>query len=113
MKTLTFFAIAIAIASAAFAADFEAALSLPKRTENKVFRSSVKANWLPSVTSGDWNFLFDVEVQFAATKTRNAATARMVRGAKKRGDMSVRGGKKVTSSNDPSMCVQLVNFTLS
>ncbi|MFM7606475.1 MAG: DPP IV N-terminal domain-containing protein, partial [Prosthecobacter sp.] len=29
------------------AADFEAALSLAKRTENKVFRDHVQANWLP------------------------------------------------------------------
>jgi len=29
------------------AADFEAALSLAKRTENKVFRDRVQANWLP------------------------------------------------------------------
>ncbi len=29
------------------AADFEAALSFPKRTENKVFRDRVQANWLP------------------------------------------------------------------
>lgn len=37
----------LAIASAAFAADFDAALSFPKRTENKVFRDRVQANWLP------------------------------------------------------------------
>ncbi len=29
------------------AADFEAAISLPKRTKGKVFRDRVKANWLP------------------------------------------------------------------
>ena len=29
------------------AADYEATLSLPKRTENKVFRDRVKASWLP------------------------------------------------------------------
>lgn len=33
--------------TAGFAADFEAALSFPKRTENKVFRDRVQANWLP------------------------------------------------------------------
>jgi len=37
----------LVIASAAFAADFDAALSFPKRTENKVFRDRVQANWLP------------------------------------------------------------------
>jgi dipeptidyl aminopeptidase/acylaminoacyl peptidase len=37
----------LAIASAAFAADFDAALSFPKRTENKVFRDHVQPNWLP------------------------------------------------------------------
>lgn len=31
----------------AFSADFEQALTLPKRTENLVFRDRVKANWLP------------------------------------------------------------------
>jgi len=30
-----------------WAADFDAALSFPKRTENKVFRSRVNAHWLP------------------------------------------------------------------
>ena len=29
------------------APDFDRALSLPKRTENTVFRASFKANWLP------------------------------------------------------------------
>jgi dipeptidyl-peptidase 4 len=38
---LSFFCIQI------WAADFEAALSFPKRTENKVFRDRVQANWLP------------------------------------------------------------------
>lgn len=37
----------LALAASGFAADFEAALSLPKRTENKVFRDRVKPNWLP------------------------------------------------------------------
>jgi hypothetical protein len=43
MKTLLFLALGLS----AFAVDFNAALSLPKRTENKVFRDRVKANWLP------------------------------------------------------------------
>jgi hypothetical protein len=43
MKTLLFLALSLS----AFAADFDAALSFPKRTENKVFRDRVKANWLP------------------------------------------------------------------
>ena len=33
--------------TSSFAADFEAALSFPKRTENKVFRDRVQPNWLP------------------------------------------------------------------
>ncbi len=33
--------------SGAIAADFDAALSLPRRTDNLVFRDSVKARWLP------------------------------------------------------------------
>lgn len=37
----------IALTSCTCAADFEAALDLPKRTENKVFRDRVKPNWLP------------------------------------------------------------------
>jgi dipeptidyl aminopeptidase/acylaminoacyl peptidase len=37
----------LALSFSAFAADFEAALSFPKRTENKVFRDRVQANWLP------------------------------------------------------------------
>ncbi|MEQ1751574.1 MAG: DPP IV N-terminal domain-containing protein, partial [Prosthecobacter sp.] len=36
-----------AATTTAFAADIDAALSLPKRTENTVFRDRVKANWLP------------------------------------------------------------------
>jgi len=43
MKTLLFLALGLSV----FAVDFNAALSLPKRTENKVFRDRVKANWLP------------------------------------------------------------------
>jgi len=43
MKTLLFLALSFPI----FAADFDAALSFPKRTENKVFRDRVKVNWLP------------------------------------------------------------------
>ena len=43
MKLLLF----LAIAASALATDFDAALSLPKRTENKVFRDRVKPNWLP------------------------------------------------------------------
>jgi dipeptidyl-peptidase-4 len=43
MKSLLFFTLSLS----AFAADFEAALSFPKRTENKVFRDRVQANWLP------------------------------------------------------------------
>lgn len=39
-------AISLCLASAP-ASDFEAALSLPQRTENKVFRDRVKPNWLP------------------------------------------------------------------
>ncbi|MHB1078951.1 MAG: prolyl oligopeptidase family serine peptidase [Prosthecobacter sp.] len=35
------------LSTSAMAADFELALSLPKRTENLVFRDRVKANWLP------------------------------------------------------------------
>lgn len=35
------------LSAAALAADFEAALSLAKRTENKVFRDRVQAHWLP------------------------------------------------------------------
>ncbi len=37
----------LALSFSAFATDFEAALSFPKRTENKVFRDRVQANWLP------------------------------------------------------------------
>lgn len=37
----------LAIASTTLAADYDLALSLPKRTENKVFRDRVKPNWLP------------------------------------------------------------------
>jgi len=43
MKSLLFLTLGLS----AFAADFEAALSFPKRTENKVFRDRVQANWLP------------------------------------------------------------------
>ncbi len=43
MKSLLFLTLTLS----AFAADFEAALSFPKRTENKVFRDRVQANWLP------------------------------------------------------------------
>ena len=43
MKSLLFLTLSLS----AFAADFEAALSFPKRTENKVFRDCVQANWLP------------------------------------------------------------------
>ena len=35
------------LATSALAADFEKALSLPKRTENLVFRDRLKPNWLP------------------------------------------------------------------
>ena len=35
------------LSTGALAADFEQALSLPKRTENLVFRDRLKANWLP------------------------------------------------------------------
>ena len=35
------------LSTSAMAADFEQALSLPKRTENLVFRDRIKANWLP------------------------------------------------------------------
>ncbi len=35
------------LSSSVMAADFEQALSLPKRTENLVFRDHLKANWLP------------------------------------------------------------------
>ncbi len=41
------FLLSLLLSPVAIAADFEAALSLPKRTENKVFRDRVKANWLP------------------------------------------------------------------
>ncbi|MBV6499580.1 MAG: hypothetical protein CJBNEKGG_02037 [Prosthecobacter sp.] len=37
----------LALTASAFAANFEAALSFPKRTENKVFRDRVRPNWLP------------------------------------------------------------------
>ncbi|MCB1224708.1 MAG: DPP IV N-terminal domain-containing protein, partial [Verrucomicrobiales bacterium] len=37
----------LALTASALAADFDAALSLPKRTENTVFRDRVKPNWLP------------------------------------------------------------------
>lgn len=37
----------LATATTVLAADFDAARSLPKRTENTVFRDRVKANWLP------------------------------------------------------------------
>ncbi len=43
MKTLLFLTLSLS----ALAADFDAALSFPKRTENKVFRDRVQANWLP------------------------------------------------------------------
>ena len=43
MKSLLFLTLSLSV----FAADFEAALSFPKRTENKVFRDRVQANWLP------------------------------------------------------------------
>jgi len=43
MKTILFLSLGLS----AIAADFEAALSLPRRTENTVFRDRVKANWLP------------------------------------------------------------------
>jgi dipeptidyl-peptidase-4 len=43
MKTILFLSMGLS----AFAADFQAALSLPRRTENTVFRDRVKANWLP------------------------------------------------------------------
>ncbi len=43
MKSLLF----LTLSFSAFAADFEAALSFPKRTENKVFRDRLQANWLP------------------------------------------------------------------
>jgi dipeptidyl aminopeptidase/acylaminoacyl peptidase len=35
------------LSAQAHAVDFDAALSLPKRTENKIFRDRVEANWLP------------------------------------------------------------------
>jgi len=38
-------------------ADYDRALSLPQRTENKVFRQRVKANWLP----GGTNFWYRVK----------------------------------------------------
>jgi dipeptidyl aminopeptidase/acylaminoacyl peptidase len=43
MKSILFLTLSLS----AFAADFEAADSFPKRTENKVFRDRVQANWLP------------------------------------------------------------------
>ena len=43
MKTL----LLLICATAAMSADFDAALSFPKRTENKVFRDHVQAHWLP------------------------------------------------------------------
>ncbi len=43
MKTL----LLLISATAAMSADFDAAFSFPKRTENTVFRDRVKANWLP------------------------------------------------------------------
>jgi dipeptidyl-peptidase-4 len=43
MKPLLFLAFSLSV----FATDYDAALSFPKRTENKVFRDRVLANWLP------------------------------------------------------------------
>ncbi len=43
LRLLLFFALSSNILSA----EFDAALALPKRSENKVFRDRVKANWLP------------------------------------------------------------------
>ncbi len=37
----------LVVVAASQAADFDRALSLPKRTENTVFRATVKPNWLP------------------------------------------------------------------
>ncbi|MEY4483138.1 MAG: Prolyl tripeptidyl peptidase precursor, partial [Verrucomicrobiota bacterium] len=47
MKTLVLFLLAFK----ACAADFDSALDLPQRTENKVFRSNIKPNWLPESRS--------------------------------------------------------------
>ena len=85
MKTLAF----LAITSAAFAADFNAALSLPKRTENKVFRDRVQANWLPDgktfwyrVQTGPESHEY-VFIE-AATGTRKAAQSLQELGLPKR-----------------------------
>ncbi len=43
MKTI----LLLLLSTSAMAADYEQALSLPKRTENLVFRDRLKANWLP------------------------------------------------------------------
>jgi hypothetical protein len=68
----------------AFAADFDAALSLPKRTENKVFRDRVKANWLPDGKTfwyrvqtgrGSHEFVL-IDATTAAAKRRDAQRAR-------------------------------------
>ena len=44
---LTLAASLVAHAQGGSRADYERALSLPQRTENKVFHASVKARWLP------------------------------------------------------------------
>ncbi len=46
-KALLFLPLFLSVTSVVAQDRFEAALSFPKRTENKVFRDRVKANWLP------------------------------------------------------------------
>ncbi len=45
--TLLLFPLCLSVSSVVAQTAFDAALSLPKRTENRVFRDRVKANWLP------------------------------------------------------------------
>ncbi len=47
LRTAIFFFCLVFLSLQIRAADFDAALSFPKRTENKVFRSRVNAHWLP------------------------------------------------------------------
>lgn len=47
MKRFVFFAALLLLSSSAFAVDYERALSLARRTENKIFRSPPTIRWLP------------------------------------------------------------------
>ena len=66
MKSLLF----LTLSFSAFAADFEAALSFPKRTENKVFRDRVQANWLPAFNQTQGDSSASVVRITASTNTR-------------------------------------------